>query len=207
MAKWILDEEATNKNRENKTYGGPVYMCSECENEPAVDEMNDMPWLSPYCPWCGAEMEGCGEEQDRAYAIDAEIREHRKTLADKRYDELKHAIEEDDKEKGVKRIVRKGTDIRSTVTTMALAEVKSAEIGYYVRKDGYDGMWPRKAIPALIYGHFHRSVDKCHMILKMPYDRTERPAIDEKYAEYGKTWFLFEDDPKLTNAEAEALWQ
>lgn len=202
MAKWILDEEATNKNREDETYGGPVYICSECENEPAVDEMNDMPWLSPYCPWCGAEMEGCGEEQDRAYAIDAEIREHRKALADKRYDEIERAIEEDDKEKGVKRVIKKS----GAIVSMSVDEVKKADVGYLLVKGGYDDWLVRNyPMPVIIYGRYLKST--CHMVVKMPGMSMKRPVEDREYEEYGKTWIVFDEKPILSNEEVDALWQ
>lgn len=202
MAKWILDEEATNKNREGEGVCGPVYMCSECENEPSDIEMCNVPWLSPYCPWCGAEMEGYGEEQDRAYAIDAEICEQRKALLDKKFEEFERKIEEEDKQNGIKRVTQKSGDIVS----MSIDEVKKADVGYLLVKGGYDDSLVRNyPMPVIIYGRYLEST--CHMVVKMPGMLLERHVDDREYEEYGKTWIVFDKKPILSNEEVDALWQ
>lgn len=203
MAKWELDEQETNKNRENEYCGGPVYLCSECNNMALDGGMSDVPFLTPCCPWCGAEMEGFDEEQDRAYEIDSEISEHRKELSKKRYEHLRQMIQMDDKENNRKRVIQEN----GAIVSMSVDEVKKADIGYLLVKGGYDDGRYREnyPLPVIIYGRYLDST--CHMVVKMPGMSLERPVEDREYEEYGKTWIVFDEKPILSEAEVDALWQ
>ena len=91
MGRWVQDIEKTEENRKDiHTPFCSVWHCDQCGNDPSPAGYGcDDAWLSPFCPWCGAEMENCAEGQAVADAIDKEIRQERSIKLEKFFDGMK----------------------------------------------------------------------------------------------------------------------
>lgn len=73
MAKW------ERKSNEFGPHGEARFQCSTCGEDSISEYLLDYSaFLTPYCPWCGAEMENWVEEQDKVDEEDQALYEAHK---------------------------------------------------------------------------------------------------------------------------------